>query len=42
MEIKDINLEDYENWKDSEYDPSEAGADLVLVCDEELIGKLNY
>lgn len=33
--------EHYECWKDSEHDPSEAGANLVLVCDEELVNKLD-
>lgn len=39
-DLKKYSPEDYEDWKDCEYDPSEAGANLVLVSDEELIEKL--
>lgn len=40
-DLKEHSPEHYECWKDSEHDPSEAGANLVLVCDEELINKLD-
>lgn len=39
---KEHSPEYYESWKDCKYDPSEAGANLVLVSDEELIKKLDY
>lgn len=42
QDLKEHSQVYYEEWKDREYDPSEAGADLVLVGDEELIKKLGY
>ena len=42
QDLKEHDLERYECWKDCKYDPSEAGADLVLVCDEELVKKLEH
>jgi len=40
-DLKEHSHEYYEVWKDCKYDPSEAGADLVLVYDEELMSKLD-
>lgn len=39
-DLKKYSPEDYDDWKDHEYDPSESGANLVLVSDKELIEKL--
>lgn len=38
-DLKKWNNELYEDWKD-EGDPSEMGGELMLVCDNELLGKL--
>lgn len=35
-DLKEYSPEYYEEWKDCAYDPSEAGANLVLVGDEEI------
>lgn len=42
QDLKEHDQERYDEWKDCECDPSEAGANLVLVGDEELINKLGY
>lgn len=42
QDLKEYDQERYDEWKDCEFDPNEAGADLVLVGDEELIKKLGY
>ena len=39
-DLREHSPEYYDDWKNEEYGPGEAGADLVLVCDEELIKKL--
>ena len=40
QDLKEHSQEDYEEWKDREFDPSDAGADIVLVGNEDLIKKL--
>lgn len=40
QDLKEHDPERYDEWKDVEFDPSEAGANLVLVSDEELVKKL--
>lgn len=39
--LKEYDTERYNDWKDEEYDPSECGADLMLVTDENLIEALS-
>lgn len=40
-DLKNYSPDDYEQWKDNDFDPVEAGAELVLVFDKELIQKLS-
>ena len=40
QDLKENDAELYEEWKDSEYEPNEAGAQLMLICNEDLIKKL--
>jgi len=41
-DLKEYDTERYNEWKDEEFDPSESGADLMLITDEELIDKINF
>jgi len=40
-DLKEYAPDLYEDWKDEDYDPSEAGADLMLITDENLIEALS-
>lgn len=41
QDLKEYNKERYNDWKDEEYDPSESGADLMLITDGKLIEALS-
>jgi len=41
-DLKEHSPDDYEQWEDEDYDPSEAGAQLMLVDDADLQIKLGY
>lgn len=41
QDLKEYDIERYNDWKDEEYDPSESGADLMLITDEKLIEALS-
>ena len=40
-DLKEYAPDLYEYWKDEEFDPSESGADLMLITDEPLISALS-
>ena len=41
-DLKEHSPDDYEQWEGEEYDPSEAGAQLMLIDDADLQIKLGY
>jgi hypothetical protein len=40
-DLKNHDTDLYNEWKDEKYDPSESGADLMLITDEKLIEALS-
>jgi hypothetical protein len=40
-DLKEYDKDLYNEWKDGDYDPSESGADLMLITDEKLIKALS-
>jgi len=40
QDLKENDIDRYNEWKDAEFDPSEAGAELMLIENENLIKKL--
>lgn len=40
-DLKEYSPDLYDYWKDEKYDPSESGADLMLITDETLISALS-
>lgn len=40
QDLKEYDTDLYNEWKDEEYDPSDCGANLMLICDIKLLEKL--